>query len=152
LELKTPFIGLTQLIITAEDQVIESAKALVRRYGEVAGLLEFVETILAYKLKHLSREEISAMFTMGDLKQTRVYQDAYREALAKGRNEGIPQGEARAILRLLSRKFGSLSPELTQQITALPAESLDNLTDAILDMQELDDLIGWLSRAQLSLV
>jgi len=92
------------------------------------------------------------MFTMGDLKQTRVYQDAYREALAKGRNEGIPQGEARAILRLLSRKFGSLSPELTQQITALPAESLDNLTDAILDMQELDDLIGWLSRAQLSLV
>ena len=87
------------------------------------------------------------MFTMVDLKQTRVYQDAYREALGKGRNEGIQQGEARAILRLLSRKFGSLSPELTQRITALPAESLDNLTDAILDMQELDDLIGWLSRA-----
>ena len=146
-----------RLIITPEDRVIEPAQELVRKYREIEGLLEFVETILAYKLKHLSREEIAGMFTMGDLKQTRVYQDAYGEALAKGIEQGIEQGiqrglergrqegEARAILRLLSRKFGSLSPQLTQQITSLSAESLDQLADVIWDMQSLDELVAWLS-------
>lgn len=149
----TSFISLARLIITPEDSVIESAKALVSRYPEVNGLLEFVETILAYKLKNLSREEISAMFTMGDLKQTRVYQDAYQEALQKGRlegrlegrQEGKQEGEVRTILRLLNRRFGNLSPQLTHQITALSLDNLDNLADAILDMQKLEDLIKWLS-------
>ena len=150
---ETPYIGLTKLIITPEEQVIEPAQELVRRYGQVGGLLEFVETILAYKLKHLSREEISAMFTMGDLKQTRVYQDAYREALEKGKQEGKQEGmqegrregKVQTILRLLSRKFGNLSPRITQQIATLSLESLDSLADVILDMQNLDDLSTWLS-------
>jgi predicted transposase/invertase (TIGR01784 family) len=150
---ETPYIGLTKLIITPEEQVIEPAQELVRRYGQVGGLLEFVATILAYKLKHLSREAISAMFTMGDLKQTRVYQDAYREALEKGKQEGKQEGmqegrregKVQTILRLLSRKFGNLSPHITQQIANLSLESLDSLADVILDMQNLDDLNKWLS-------
>jgi Uncharacterized conserved protein len=129
--------------------VITPARELVLKHGQVSGLLEFVETILAYKLKNLTREEIAAMFTLGDLKQTRVYQDAYREAyreaLQVGENRGRQEGEVRAILRILNRKFGTLSPELTNQISALSIERLDNLAEAVLDMQTLDDLVHWLS-------
>jgi Uncharacterized conserved protein len=113
--------------------VITPARELVLKHGQVSGLLEFVETILAYKLKNLTREEIAAMFTLGDLKQTRVYQDAYRE------------GKLRTILRILNRKFGTLSPELTNQISALPIDRLDDLADAVLDMHKLDDLVQWLA-------
>jgi predicted transposase YdaD len=36
-------------------------------------------TILVYKFPKLTRQEIEVMFTIGDLKQTRVYQDAKQE-------------------------------------------------------------------------
>ncbi len=133
IEAESPYIGLIKLIITPEDRVIAPAQELVLKHRQVSGLLEFVETILAYKLKNLTREEIEAMFTLGDLKQTRVYQDAYQE------------GKLRTILRILNRKFGTLSPELTNQITSLSIERLDDLADAVLDFQTLDDLVRWLA-------
>ncbi len=141
IEAKSPYLGLVKLIITPEEEVIAPARELVLKYREVAGLLEFVETILAYKLKHLTREEIEAMFTLGDLKQTRVYQDAYRE----GRQEGKQEGEVRTILRIINRKFGTVSPQLVSQISSLPIERLDDLAEAVLDFQTLDDLVRWLA-------
>jgi hypothetical protein len=148
IEAESPYIGLIKLIITPEDRVIAPAKELVLKHRQVSGLLEFVETILAYKLKNLTREEIEAMFTLGDLKQTRVYQDAYREAYHEAYREalqvGETRGELRAILRILSRKFGTLSPQLISQVSSLPIERLDDLADAVLDMQNLDDLVQWL--------
>ena len=169
IEAESPYLGLVKLIITPEDKVIEPAKELVIKHREVSGLLEFVETILAYKLKNLTREEIVAMFTLGDLKQTRVYQDAYREAynqayneaynqayneaynqayneaLQVGENRGRQEGELRTILRQLNRKFGTLSPQLISQISSLSMEKLDDLADALLDLQSLDDLVQWLA-------
>jgi predicted transposase/invertase (TIGR01784 family) len=141
IEAESPYIGLVKLIITPEDRVIAPARELVLKHRQVSGLLEFVETILAYKLKNMTREEIEAMFTLGDLKQTRVYQDAYRE----GRQEGRQEGKLQTILRQLNRKFGTLSPQLINQITALPIERLDDLADAVLDMQTIDDLAQWLA-------
>jgi len=35
--------------------------------------------VLVYKFPQLTREEIQAMFTIDDLKQTRYYQDAKQE-------------------------------------------------------------------------
>jgi Uncharacterized conserved protein len=145
IEAESPYIGLIRLIITPEDRVIAPAKELVLKHRQVSGLLEFVETILAYKLKNMTREEIEAMFTLGDLKQTRVYQDAYREGRQEGKQEGRQEGELRTILRQLNRKFGTLSPQLINQITSLPIERLDDLADAVLDMQTLDDLVQWLA-------
>lgn len=51
--------------------------------GDGREWLDWVETILVYKLPRLSREEIQSMLGLSDveLKQTRFYQ----EALAEGR-------------------------------------------------------------------
>jgi predicted transposase YdaD len=40
-----------------------------------------VETVLVYEFPDLTREEIEAMFTFSDLKQTKVYQEAKAEGL-----------------------------------------------------------------------
>lgn len=39
-------------------------------------LLELIETILVYKLPKINRREIEAMFSLSDLRETRVYQEA----------------------------------------------------------------------------
>lgn len=42
--------------------------------------VELIETIMIYKLPHKGREEIKAMLGLSDLKETKVYQEAQREA------------------------------------------------------------------------
>ncbi len=71
-------------------------------------LLQLIETILVYKLPRLSRQEVEAMFSLDELKQTRYFQDVREEAklegiqegrlegIQEGRLEGIQEGELRA--------------------------------------------------------
>jgi hypothetical protein len=47
-------------------------------------------------------------------------------------------------LRLLRHKLGPLSPELEQQLEALPIERLEDLSEALLDFSEIDQLHAWL--------
>jgi predicted transposase/invertase (TIGR01784 family) len=47
---------------------------------------------LLYKLTCLSRQEIEAMFTLSDLKQTRFYQEAFEEGREEGIQQGVQQG------------------------------------------------------------
>ncbi len=63
---------------------------------------------MVYKFPELGREAIEAMFSVSELKQTRVYQEARDE----GRQEGEQLGESRLVLRLLARRIGELSPEM----------------------------------------
>lgn len=106
-ELESPAsIGLetVELIVASEEQAIAKAKDLLGRIPEEMPpgrspqeLLQLIESILMYKLPRLSREEIEAMFSISDLKQTRVYQ----EALEEGRTEGLILGKLESVPRLL---------------------------------------------------
>ena len=68
-----------------------------------------------------------------DVKQTRVYQ------------EGREEGERAIVLRLLQRRLGTVSPELRQQVEALPLARLEALAEALLDFSSAEDLIAWLT-------
>jgi predicted transposase/invertase (TIGR01784 family) len=57
-------------------------------------VVEFIETILVYKLPQVSRKEIEAMFILSDLRQTKVYQE--------GREEGKLEAKLASIPRLLA--------------------------------------------------
>ncbi|MGA9378764.1 MAG: DUF4351 domain-containing protein, partial [Phormidium sp.] len=48
------------------------------------------------------------------------------------------------VLRLLSRRFGELSPKLRERISNLPLSVLEDLSEALLDFSSLDDLLAWL--------
>ncbi|MFH0966915.1 MAG: DUF4351 domain-containing protein [Methanobacteriota archaeon] len=62
------------------------------------------------------------------------------EAREEGREKGIEEGEIRIIKRLLSRKFGSLPPEILQGLEKMDESTLEALSVELLDMKCLDDL------------
>jgi len=102
-------IATVQLIVTEEDTAIEQAQDLIQRTTEEIDnerqkreLLQLIETILVYKLPKLSRTEIEAMFSLSDLRQTKVYQEALAEGIQAGRLEGKIQGKLESIPRLLA--------------------------------------------------
>jgi predicted transposase YdaD len=95
---------------------------------------------MVYKFPELSREAIEAMFSVSELKQTKVYQEAFQE----GEQAGEQAGESRLVLRLLSRRIGDLSPEMRSQIQALSLQQLESLGEALLDFSKPSDLQDWL--------
>lgn len=104
-EVESLGISMLQLIIAPTARAIEQGKQLIPRIREELPnlkqqqeLLELIETILVYKLPQVSRKEIEAMFSLSDLKQTKVYQ----EALEEGREEGELAAKLASIPRLLA--------------------------------------------------
>ncbi len=71
-------IGTVKLVIAAEDiAILEARKLIDRTKLEIDSLLkqqqllQFIETILAYKFPTMGREDIEKMFGLSELKQTR---------------------------------------------------------------------------------
>ncbi|NET57561.1 MAG: Rpn family recombination-promoting nuclease/putative transposase [Symploca sp. SIO2E6] len=96
-----PSVGIAtvDLIISEEDGAIAQAQELIQRTTEEIEderqrreLLQLIETILVYKLPKLNRREIEAMFSLSDLRQTRVYQEALAEGREEGREKGREEG------------------------------------------------------------
>lgn len=134
-ELESPSdsIGLAtvQLITTNENQAIEQGQILINRIREQITddsqrqeLLQLIETILIYKLPRINRQEIEAMFSLSDLKQTRVYQEALEEGREQGREEGELNAKIAAIPRLLAI---GLSLEQIAQALALSIDQVSQI-------------------------
>ena len=139
-------IGIIQLILSSESQAVAMARHLGEKIERENNteiqeqVLELIETVLVYKFPKLSRQEIEAMFTYSDLKQTRVYQEAREE----GEQRGLVKGQATMLLRMLSRKFGQITPSLRGKVNKLSAKQLENLAEALFDLETITDLNNWL--------
>ena len=114
--------------------VVAEAKALLAEESPVDGsltgvaLVDWVETVLVYKLPRLSREEIRKMLDIFnvELKQTRFYQEVFAEGLEEGRQEGRQEGtltgERQAYVQLARVRFGEvIAEELAGALASLPA-------------------------------
>jgi predicted transposase YdaD len=75
---------------------------------------------------------------------TPVYEQRRKETLQEGRQEGRQEGERSLILRQLSRRVGTMSPDVMSQVEALPLQHLEALGEALLDFTNADDLMTWL--------
>ena len=105
---------------------------------QTQAIMELVGTVMVYKFPKMSREAIEAMFTVSDLKQTKVYQEAH----GKGRAE-----EAQSlILRLLTKRFDMLTPATESKIRSLSLDKLEKLGEALLDFSGASDLLAWLEK------
>ena len=86
------------------------------------------------------------------MRESTMYQFILREGRAEGRAEGLEQGliqgrtvgERVLLLKLLTRKLGSLPPELTTKVSALSLERLEALGEAMFDFTNVGDLESWL--------
>ncbi len=141
-------LQLIQLIVTEENQALSKAQNILQQIKTYPDQqtsehwLEWVETILVYKLPKLSRQEIQEMLGYNDieLKQTQFYQDVF--------SEGLQEGELTIILKLLKRKFGPLNEKTHFAIQALNDKQLEALSDNLLDFSSKSDLNNWLKQNQ----
>jgi len=62
------------------------------------------------------------------------------------RREGIHDGKETLIARMINKRFGSATPEITERLRTLSADDLDNLGEAMFDFSTLTDLESWLSK------
>ncbi len=86
------------------------------------------------------------------MRESTMYQSILREGRAEGLEQGLEQGliqgrtvgEKALILKLLTRKLGSLSIDVTARVSALNLEQLETLGEALLDFTSIADLESWL--------
>jgi predicted transposase/invertase (TIGR01784 family) len=135
-------IRLMQLTIAAEAKMPNQARLLIQEVSQQdtegfskQEILDMICTIAVYKFTKLSRFEVEAMLGLR-LEDTRVYQ----EANADGRLE-----EAHSlVLRLLSKRVGTISADAESQLKSLSLEQMEALGEALLDFSTPNDLIQWL--------
>lgn len=93
----------------------------------------------------LERGFIQRVLRRDIMKESVIYQEWRAEALSEGRAEGL-QRERDLVMRLLTRRLGTLSPEVVQQVQALSIDSIEALGEALLDFSQLPDLLSWLTQ------
>jgi predicted transposase/invertase (TIGR01784 family) len=93
-------IASIKLIVASSEAAIEQGKSLIAKIRSESEnepqereLLELIKAILIYKLPETNRREIEEMFSLSDLKNTRVYQEALEEGRQEGKQEGRQEGE-----------------------------------------------------------
>ncbi len=128
-------IGQTR--IQQPEQTIPQAVA--RLMHETSG--EQRERLLAELLLLCSDEEIA---TMAEQIITRDYGLLETPIMRKLRAEGREEGQLELLLRLLTRRCGPLSDDMSARIQQLDAARLLELADALLDFTSADDLEQWL--------
>jgi len=70
----------------------------------------------------------------------------YNEILKEGLQKGRQEGEVSLVLRLLTRRFGLLSEQRTEQIRQLSVPQLEDLGEALLEFEGMTDLEQYLFR------
>jgi predicted transposase/invertase (TIGR01784 family) len=85
-------IQAVNLVIESEQSAVTRARELINQARQqifselqLREFLQLIEAILVYKLPNTSREELEAMFSLDELKQTRYFQDVKQEGLEEGR-------------------------------------------------------------------
>ena len=82
------------------------------------------------------------------MRESTMYQSILREGRAEGIEQGLIQGRTvegrELVLKLLTRKLGSLSLEVTAKVSNLSLEKLEALVEALLDFTNFRDLETWL--------
>ena len=120
-------MGILELIAAKQAEALVKAKAMIPRVRKAKlpkkfeqNLLEFILTVMLYKLPKMSREEVEAMLEVTDIRQTRVFQEALEEGLEKGREQGREKGIETVALTML--KKNRAIAEIAEMTGLTPAE------------------------------
>ncbi len=72
----------------------------------------------------------------------RLYEKGLREGEEKGREQGRGQGEAAILLRMLRRKFGTLSAASEDRINSAAPDQLERWSDRLFTATDVDDVLA----------
>ena len=150
------YLQTLKLIVAPETEAISLAQNILcslETVEEFQQKLDLVEAILVNKFPKLSIEEIQKMLDLreADITKTRFYQEVLligrHEGEQIGRREGeqfgLQIGEAKMVIRQLTRRCGNLTPTQMQKVRSLSLPELESLGEALLDFQNVSDLENW---------
>ena len=135
-------LGLMVLTTLEGEEAKAEARGLIQRAQNSRDIINLVSTIVLYKFNTLSRDEVDLMLGI-ELQQTRVYQEAKAEGEVIGENRGLERERA-LVLKLLTRKLVTISPEIQTRVNSLTIEQIESLGEALLDFTQIGDLTNWL--------
>ena len=166
LEDLSPNLEILKLLIVDDANALVLAQSILNTADtdeEMRRRLDLVEAILVNKFPQLSTEEILKMLNLktADIKETRFYQEVLLVGLEEGRQEGRQKGRqegrqeglqegrqeeaANLVIRLLTRRCGSLSSSLEIRVRSLLVNQLEMLGEDLLDFSDIKDLENWLA-------
>ena len=67
-------------------------------------------------------------------------QQGLQEGRQEGRQEGLQEGERTVLERQLQRRFGVLTPEITEKLSEASSTELENWAEKVLDAKTLEDV------------
>jgi predicted transposase/invertase (TIGR01784 family) len=128
-------LSILSLIRRQEDEAPNRARELISRVkAEIADeavrrdLIQFIETVILYKLPRMSREEIQAMLHVHDIRETRVYQEALQEGRQEGRAEGRQEGRQEVLAQAISGMMQIHIPvEKIAEVLKIDVEAVRNV-------------------------
>jgi predicted transposase/invertase (TIGR01784 family) len=113
-------VSMVRLVVESQKSALTQAKGLIAKAQREVGdtiaqqkIVELIETIVVYKFPKKSRQELEAMLGLGDLKETKFYQEAAQET----KLEMVP--------RLLQ---AGLSLKKIAEVLELPLEEVRQIT------------------------
>jgi predicted transposase/invertase (TIGR01784 family) len=118
-------LSIVQLVVGDKEKakpLTDEAMQQASQLGDAAlktKVVELIETVLIYKFTELSKEEIQSMFSLSDLKETRVYQQAKEE----GKLESVPSLLAVGLTVEQVAQALKLDVALVQQVADKSAEN-----------------------------
>ena len=118
----SPELGVVRLVVETPSRTESWAHQLVKQVQGLevgprlqAQLLEVIETVLVYKYPDKSRKELVAMFSLGEMKETRYYQDAQetkaKEIALRLLQEGVDLDLIARATELTVEEIEALRPE-----------------------------------------
>jgi len=78
------------------------------------------------------------------LKYYRDMNGVIETAREEGKAQGVQEGKSSLLLKLLSRKLDAIPDEIKVLLHGLAPEQLDSLSEALFDLENLEDLSNWL--------
>jgi hypothetical protein len=86
-------------------------------------------------------EESEKMRYVSSVEQVLI-ERVMQQGMQQGRQEGEKKGEALALQRLLTKRFGIISSDMTAKIAGASTGQIELWLDQVLDAHSLDDLFG----------
>jgi len=126
---------LFQLIaeLTHQDSSLSMIRTLLRYLCAVdndTDLTEYITQVAATKQPRLQEELMT------------IAEQLRKEGRQEGRQEGVQQGEARTLLKILNKRFGSVSHSIEGQISTATTTQLEAWIDAALDAESIHQIFN----------
>jgi len=103
----------------------------------IGGFIDSYLSLSAQEMKQYERE--LARFTPTERAET-------MEIVTSWHLQGRIEGKETLVMRMLRRRFGAISPDITERLDHLSSEQLDDLGEALLDFGTAADLEQWLAQ------